>query len=43
MLFREIIAVYCMNHLEHTNTLCVWSAEFCNISHSCTAHDTCCT
>jgi hypothetical protein len=22
MLFREIIAVYCENHTEHTNTLC---------------------
>jgi hypothetical protein len=22
MLFREIIVVYCENHMEHTNTLC---------------------
>jgi hypothetical protein len=22
MLFREIVAVYCENHTEHTNTLC---------------------
>jgi hypothetical protein len=23
MLFREIIAVYCENHMEHTNALCI--------------------
>jgi hypothetical protein len=23
MLFRETVAVYCENHTEHTNTLCV--------------------
>jgi hypothetical protein len=28
MLFREIIAVYCENHTEHTNTLCEQNAEF---------------
>jgi hypothetical protein len=28
MLFREIIAVYCENHTEHTNTLCGQNAEF---------------
>jgi hypothetical protein len=28
MLFREIIAVYCENHMEHTNILCVQNAEF---------------
>jgi hypothetical protein len=22
MLFRETVAVYCENHMEHTNTLC---------------------
>jgi hypothetical protein len=28
MLFTEIIAVYCENHTEHTNTLCGHNAEF---------------
>jgi hypothetical protein len=28
MLFREIIAVYCENHTEHTNTLCGKNIEF---------------
>jgi hypothetical protein len=28
MLFREIIAVYCENHTEHTTTLCGQNAEF---------------
>jgi hypothetical protein len=28
MLFREIIAVYCENHTERTNTLCGEIAEF---------------
>jgi hypothetical protein len=28
MLFKEIIAVYCENHTEHTNTLCGQNAEF---------------
>jgi hypothetical protein len=28
MLFRDIIAVYCENHTEHTNTLCGQNAEF---------------
>jgi hypothetical protein len=28
MLFREMIAVYCENHTEHTNTLCGQNAEF---------------
>jgi hypothetical protein len=28
MLFREIIAVYCENHTEHTDTLCGQNAEF---------------
>jgi hypothetical protein len=27
MLFREIIAVYCENHTEHTNTLCGQHAD----------------
>jgi hypothetical protein len=27
MLFKETIAVYCENRTEHTNTLCVQSAE----------------
>jgi hypothetical protein len=28
MLFREIVAVYCENRMEHTNTLCGQNAEF---------------
>jgi hypothetical protein len=28
MLFREIITVYCENHMEHTNTLCGQNTEF---------------
>jgi hypothetical protein len=28
MLFRETVAVYCENHMEHTNTLCGHNAEF---------------
>jgi hypothetical protein len=31
MLFSETVAVYCENHMEHTNTLCGQNAEFCNI------------
>jgi hypothetical protein len=31
MLVREIIAVYCENHTEHTNTLCLQNTEFCKI------------
>jgi hypothetical protein len=31
ILFREMIAVYCENHTEHTNTLCGQHAEFCNV------------
>jgi hypothetical protein len=27
-LFGETVAVYCMNHMEHTNTLCGQNAEF---------------
>jgi hypothetical protein len=27
MLFRETVAVYCENHMEHTNTLCGQNAE----------------
>jgi hypothetical protein len=27
MLFREIIAVYCENHMKHINTLCGQNAE----------------
>jgi hypothetical protein len=30
-LFKETIAVYCENNMEHTNTLCGQNAEFCNI------------
>jgi hypothetical protein len=28
MLFRETVAVYCENHMEHTNTLCGQNAGF---------------
>jgi broad-specificity NMP kinase len=28
MLFRETVAVYCENHMEHTNTLCGQNAKF---------------
>jgi hypothetical protein len=28
MLFRETVAVYCENHMEHTDTLCWQNAEF---------------
>jgi hypothetical protein len=31
MLFSEIIAVYCENHMEHMNTLCVRNAEFSDV------------
>jgi hypothetical protein len=31
MMFREIIAVYCENHTEHTNTLCGRNAEFLSV------------
>jgi hypothetical protein len=27
MLFGETVVVYCENHVEHTNTLCVQNAE----------------
>jgi hypothetical protein len=27
MLFRETVAVYCENHTEHTNTLCVQKTQ----------------
>jgi hypothetical protein len=32
IVFREIIAVYCENHTEHTDTLCGQNAEFCYVS-----------
>jgi hypothetical protein len=28
MLFRETVAVYCENYMEHINTLCGQSAKF---------------
>jgi hypothetical protein len=34
MLFGETVAVYCENHMEHTNTLRGQNAEFCNIHKS---------
>jgi hypothetical protein len=27
MLFRNTVAVYCENHMEHTNTLCGQNTE----------------
>jgi hypothetical protein len=32
MLFRETVAVYCENHMEHTDTLCEQNAEFFNVT-----------
>jgi hypothetical protein len=32
MLFRETVAVYCENHMEHTNTLCGQNVEFINVA-----------
>jgi hypothetical protein len=31
MLFRETVAVYCKNHMEHTNTVCEEESEIYNI------------
>jgi hypothetical protein len=31
MMFRETVAVYCENHMEHINTLCGQNTEFSNI------------
>jgi hypothetical protein len=31
MLFRETVAVYSENHMEHTNTLCGQNAEIFNV------------
>jgi hypothetical protein len=31
MLFKEIISVYCENHMKHTGTLCGQNAEFCTL------------
>jgi hypothetical protein len=28
MLFKETVAVYCENHMEHTNIVCGQNAEF---------------
>jgi hypothetical protein len=28
MLFKETVTVYCENHMEHTNTLCVDKTQF---------------
>jgi hypothetical protein len=38
MLFREIIVVYCENHMEHINTLCGQNAEFTTSSLSYCPH-----
>jgi hypothetical protein len=32
MLFREIIAVYCENHTEHTDTLCGQNAGLLDVN-----------
>jgi hypothetical protein len=29
MMFRETVAVYCDNHMEHTYKLCVQNVEYC--------------
>jgi hypothetical protein len=34
MLFGERVAVYCENHIEHTNTLCGQNAEIQSGTHS---------
>jgi hypothetical protein len=34
MLFRETIAVYCENHMEHINTLCAQNAGFQHVKAS---------
>jgi hypothetical protein len=31
MLFGETVAVYCVNHMEHTNTLCGQNAGLLNV------------
>jgi hypothetical protein len=31
MLFGKTVAVYCENHMEHTNTLCGQNVEFLNV------------
>jgi hypothetical protein len=42
MLFREIIAVYCENHTEHTDTLCVGKMQgLVNIAVGDTCSDNC--
>jgi hypothetical protein len=30
MVFRETVAVYCENHMEHTDTLCGQNAVYIN-------------
>jgi hypothetical protein len=36
MLFGETVAVYCENHMEHTNTLCGQNAEFLYVNEGAT-------
>jgi hypothetical protein len=36
MLFGETVAVYCDNHMEHTNTLCGQTAVFLNVEKNST-------
>jgi hypothetical protein len=31
MQFRETVAVYCENHMEHTHTLCGQNTELFNV------------
>jgi hypothetical protein len=38
MLFREIIAVYCEDHTEHTNTLCGQNTEYSKAGGAYTNH-----
>jgi hypothetical protein len=38
MLFRETVAVYCENHMEHTNILCEKNAEYIKAGGTYTNH-----
>jgi hypothetical protein len=40
MLFRETVAVYCENHIEHTDTLCGQIAEFWYVNPDRTSQET---
>jgi hypothetical protein len=41
MLFRETAAVYCENHMEHTNTICGKNAKFVNLKTGSTYSEHC--